>query len=61
MKPLQFNYPPDVAVSFVEHMVKNTKTDPQATSEQRAVIEDVQTLVKFAQSQLRPVPGNNEN
>lgn len=55
MEPIKFNYPPDVAVKCVDDMTEHTKNDPEASEQQRAVFEDIQTLVHFAKSQLLPI------
>lgn len=52
MKPINFNYPPDVAVTFVNQMVESAKNDPDASEKERAVFEDIQTLVNLARKQL---------
>lgn len=66
MEPIKFNFPPDVAVKCVDDMTDEAKNDPNASEQQRAVFEDIQTLVHFAKSQLLPIqapapaePGNN--
>ena len=55
MEPIKFNYPPDVAVKYIENIVEKAKTDPQISDQQRAVFEDIQTLVHLAQTILMPV------
>lgn len=66
MEPIKFNFPPDVAVTFVNQMVESAKSDPDASEKQRAVFEDIQTLVNLARKQLVATqapapaePGNN--
>ena len=66
MEPIKFNYPPDVAAKFVDKMTEHAKNDPNASEQQRAVFEDIQTMVHFAKSHLMPLkatapaePGNN--
>ena len=66
MEPIKFNYPPDVAAKFVDEMTEHAKNDPNASEQQRAVFEDIQTMVHFAKSQLMPLqatapaePGTN--
>lgn len=55
MEPIKFNYPPDVAVKFVDEMTEHAKNDPNANEQERAVFEDIQTMVHFAKSQLIPL------
>lgn len=66
MEPIKFNYPPDVAAKFVDEMTEYAKNDPKASEKERAVFEDIQTMVHFAKSQLLPLqapapaePGTN--
>lgn len=66
MEPIKFNFPPDVAVTFVNQMVESAKSDPDASEKERAVFEDIQTLVNLARKQLVATqapapaePGNN--
>ena len=66
MELIKFNYKPDVAAKFVDEMTEHAKNDPNASEQQRAVFEDIQTMVHFAKSQLMPLqatapaePGNN--
>lgn len=65
MEPIKFNYPPDVAVTFVNQMVESAKSDPEASEKQRAVFEDIQTLVNLARKQLvatqAPAPAEPAN
>lgn len=65
MEPIKFNYPPDVAVTFVNQMVESAKSDPEASEKQRAVFEDIQTLVNLARKQLvatqAPAPAESAN
>jgi hypothetical protein len=55
MEPIKFNYPPDVAAKFVDEMTESAKNDPKASEKERAVFEDIQTMVHFAKSQLIPL------
>lgn len=55
MEPIKFNYPPDVAAKFVDEMTEHAKNDPNASEQQRAVFEDMQTMVHFAKLQLLPL------
>lgn len=50
-KPIEFNYPPDVAARFVDELLNN----PKATEKERALFEDLRTLVQVAIAQLKPI------
>lgn len=55
MEPIRFNFPPEIAVKCLDDMVEHSKTDPNASEEQRAVFDDMRTLAHFALAQLTPV------
>lgn len=44
-----------MAAKFVDEMTEHAKNDPNASEQQRAVFEDIQTMVHFAKSQLIPL------
>lgn len=44
-----------MAVKSVDDMTECAKNDPEASEQERAVFEDIQTLVHFAKSKLLPV------
>ena len=55
-----------MAAKFVDEMTEYAKNDPKASEKERAVFEDIQTMVHFAKSQLLPLqapapaePGTN--
>lgn len=52
MEPIKFNFPPNVAVTFVKRMFEQAKSDPDVSEKERAVFEDIQTLVNLARKQL---------
>lgn len=57
MKPIKFNYPPSVAVAYIDATVETIKKDSEANPKQKAVIEDVQTMLHFALEHMEPVNG----
>ena len=62
MPLLEFNFPPDTALSVAQLFLDNAK----ARKDQReiAVLEDVVTLVKFALNNIKPLknqPTNSAN
>lgn len=56
MNPINFNYPPNIAVSFIDDMVERANNDPNAKPVQRAIFEDIKTLVHLAMQHLMPEP-----
>lgn len=55
MNPIKFNYRPDIAASYVDAMVERVNNDPEAKPEQRAIFDDIKTMVHFAMEHLMPL------
>lgn len=63
MPLLEFNYPPDTALSVVQLLLENAKAR-KVDQMEIAVLEDVVTLVKFALNNIKPLknqPTNSAN
>lgn len=56
MEPILLNYPPQVAEQAVDGMMQQAEQDPNCDENKKAIFKDVQILVKFAISQLLPLP-----
>lgn len=62
MPLLEFNFPPDTALSVAQLLLDNAKT--RKDQREIAVLEDVVTLVKFALNNIKPLknqPTNSAN
>lgn len=55
MELIKFHYPPNVAVAFIDATVEEVKKDPEANPKQKAIFEDVQTMLRLALEHLEPV------
>lgn len=57
-KTIELNYPPSVSVSYAEKLEKEIMTRPGATQEQKALAQDLHTLVSLAESFLKKINKN---
>lgn len=56
MKPIEFNYRPDVAVKAIDTLVEQNANNPECKPEQRKIFEDIRTLVHLGLSRLKDEP-----